>query len=112
MSDPFDLDGLRMNAVETAPNGAINADTIFRFEQTGARVHAEYAGGRVELGHLVGLVRGATFAFRYCQLHDDGTLHGGQSNCELRRADDGRLQIIEHFEWDDGPGTNVIQELR
>ena len=107
----YSLDGLQMNAVHTASTGVVNAETIFEFHQTGSHVHASYAGGRVVRGFLVGKVEGARLEFRYCQLHEDGELDGGHSVCELQRSDEGLLQIVEHFDWDGGQGTNVIQEL-
>lgn len=112
MPDPIRLDGLLMNAVQTAANGVVNAETVFRFAQSGDRVRASYAGGRVEHGELVGLVRGGHLEFCYCQRHADGSLDHGRSDCELRRSADGLVQVVEHFEWGEGRGTNVLQELR
>lgn len=111
MTAPIQLDGLQMNAVQTAPSGVIDARTVFDFHQTEDRVHATYTGGRVERGYLVGLVREERFEFHYCQLHTDGSADGGHSQCELRRSAEGRVQIVEHFEWGGGKGTNVIEEL-
>jgi len=104
------LEGLRMNAIQTAPNGVVGRETIFHFRQQGEHVQASYAGGRVEQGFLLGIARGPRLEFTYCQRHTDGSLDAGRSQCELRR-EGGRLQIVEHFEWGGGRGTNVIQEL-
>ena len=110
---PFNLDGLRANAPVTAESGVINADTIFEFSQDGDLVEASYAGGQVRAGRLIGRVKGDTLEFRYCQAHDDGSLDGGRSNCELRRADDGKIEIVERFQWAsrEGEGVNIIREL-
>lgn len=112
--DDFDLDGLRMNATTTAENGVIGVDTIFRFAQAGGVATASYAGGGILAGHLIGLVRGAMLEFRYVQLERGNVLSGGHSRCQLERAPDGRVRILEHFEWAsrEGTGTNVIEELR
>ena len=112
MKQRFDLDGLTMNAVQTASNGVVNADTRFHFHQDGGRVHANYSGGRVERGYLVGVVEDANFEFCFCQVHTDGSIDSGRSQCELRIGESGVVQIVEHFEWSGGSGTNVIQELR
>lgn len=114
MSNAIDLNGLRMNAVQTASGGVVNADTVFEFAQSGERVWATYAGGLVERGYLVGILRDERLEFRYCQVQRDGTLDGGHSRCELRRSADGRAEIVEHFEWGSRPGggTNVIREMR
>ena len=109
----FNLHNLRMNAVETDENGVIDERTIFEFRQEGRSVHAEYSGGRIERGFLVGVIAGSSFEFRYCQLEAGGVLNGGESKCELRITEDSKVQIVEHFEWASRPGggRNVIQEV-
>ena len=109
----YNLDGLIMNAVETDPNGVIGIETIFRFRQTDEYVDAEYSGGQIQKGYLVGIVDGTAFRFRYCQLETSGTLNGGCSECQLELAD-GLVRIVEHFEWEsrEGGGRNVIQEIK
>jgi hypothetical protein len=112
MDAEFDLDGCVMHASQTAPNGAINAQTIFRFSQSGNVARAAYSGGRVRFGELIGLVNGAKFEFRYCQVDDQDRLDGGVSQCQLERRDDGGIRIIEHFFWESRgeAGTNVIED--
>jgi hypothetical protein len=85
VSELYSLDALTMNPVRTAPNGAVGVETLFRFHQTAECVHATYSGGRVQHGYLVGIVHGERFELRYCQMHTDGSIDGGQSTCELRR---------------------------
>ena len=41
----INLDGLRMNAVDTDDSGVSNADTLFEFHQEGANVIQELPGG-------------------------------------------------------------------
>ncbi len=59
------LDGLRMNATVTAENGVIGEDTIFLFRESGQLVSAEYSGGRVVQGYLVGVRTEAVLIFRH-----------------------------------------------
>ncbi len=103
-----------MNAVETDENGVIGKETIFHFHQTGSHVHAEYRGGKIEHGFLVGINHGQSLEFRYCQLESDGTLNGGASTCELKINEASLVQIIENFEWESRlrGRRNVIQELK
>jgi len=106
------LDGLRMHVIRTAESGVVNADTIFRFHQQANEVWADYAGGGIRRGSLIGTVDGSTLTFRYCQLQTNGTLDGGKSDCEVR-THEGRIQIVERFQWESRPGggENVFQEL-
>lgn len=100
-----------MHATQTAPNGAIGPDTIFEFTQRGEIVEARYAGGLVRVGCLVGVLREAQLEFRYAQIHEDSSIHGGHSRCEVAWHH-GKLRIIERFQWANGDeGLNVIEEL-
>lgn len=114
MDPGLNLDGRQMHAVQTAANGVINRDTIFRFAQEGSSVWASYAGGRIERGFLVGVAQDAKLTFHYCQLETGGVLNSGHSTCDLQRTADGLLEIIEHFQWASGAGTglNIIREVR
>lgn len=111
--DAINLNGLTMNAVETDKNGVIGVDTIFKFKQDGTFVSAEYAGGKIRQGFLIGINSGRGLTFRYCQLETDCTLNSGESKCKLEIGNNGLVRIIENFEWASraGSGRNIIQEL-
>ena len=113
MNEGISLDGRIMHASKTAAGGVVNADTIFRFRQTDDVVTAEYAGGGIRRGSLVGRLSDAELHFRYVQLQNDGRLDGGESHCEVEIDDSGRVSIVEHYAWGSRPGTgtNVISEL-
>lgn len=106
------LDGLTMYVSSTAANGVVDAATRLQFRQRGDRVLAEYAGGNVERGILVGRLTGAELVFRYAQRERDGTIPGGQPLCDVQEHA-GRIRIIEHFVWSTraGAGVNVFDEL-
>ncbi len=103
-----------MNAVVTAENGVIGIDTVFTFRESGEFVSAEYSGGQVIQGYLVGVRTASVFSFRYCQFDSLGNLDGGESHCDIEVAGDGRIRIVERFEWASRPGggENVLEEIR
>jgi hypothetical protein len=107
------LDGVRMRAVVTAGAGEVNADTLFTFAQQAFTVSARYAGGTVRLGHLVGTLTSDRLEFRYAQVDRDGHVDGGHSVCDIVRLADGRVRLVEHFQWESrvGSGTNVLEEV-
>ena len=109
----MNLDGLVMYVSSSAEQGVVGSDTRLHLVQKGSRVLARYRGGAVERGCLVGRVTGASLVFRYVQREASGELHAGRSVCELTRRDDGRVRLLEHFEWStrDGGGTNVFDEV-
>jgi hypothetical protein len=108
------LDKVTMTVIETAPNGVVNSDTIFTFQQTGNTVYGEYAGGKIRKGFLVGQMDGSILTFSYCQLQTDGILDNGLSTCALSVEGSGKIRLVEHFEWKSRPGefgVNVFQEI-
>ena len=108
------LNGRRFNVASTAASGVVGPETIFNFGQDGSFVSAEYAGGRIRRGYLVGVLEDAKLTFRYCQIQLDGRLDGGVSECSVETLPDGRVRIIEAFEWASRPGetgVNVFEEL-
>jgi len=102
-----------MHVVQTAPNGVVGRDTVFKFYQVGDVVTASYSGGRVRVGYLVGILKGDRLSFRYCQVSDEDHVDGGSSNARIESVDGGRLRLIESFKWEsrDGSGENIFEEV-
>ncbi len=102
-----------MRVVSTAKGGEVNNETLFEFAQDGSVVSAQYAGGKIRLGHLVGTMSAEKLRFRYAQVDNTGRLDGGYSTCEIGRTAAGRIQLVEHFKWESrrGSGTNIFEEI-
>lgn len=113
--ESISLDGVKMNVIKTAENGVVNHETIFQFSQKDQIVSAEYQGGKILKGFLVGkLSIQNQLEFSYCQMQLDGKLDNGLSTCQLAKDENGKITLTEHFEWKSRPGefgTNVFQEL-
>jgi hypothetical protein len=111
--NPFDLSGVRMTTAASAESGAVSPATEFRFEQFGNVVSARYQGGVIIDGYLIGLLEGASLHFRYVQTDSEGRLDAGVSDGSLERLADGRLRLIEHFQWltRQGSGTNIFEQV-
>ena len=111
MEKPISLDGVKMRVVSTAEGGEVGAGTVFEFAQDGPVVSARYAGGKVYLGYLVGVLSAEGLSFRYAQVGADGRLDGGYSTCEIGLTGEGKLRLIEHFNWDsrDGSGATSLR---
>jgi len=105
------LDGKRMNVVKTADNGVVNHETEFLFNQTESVVNAKYAGGLVKRGFLVGKIKQNQLQFKYAQEHEDGNIAGGESLCDISIEKNGKIILVENFDWEQGRGRNVFQEL-
>jgi hypothetical protein len=107
------LGGRRMCAISTGAEGVVSSDTILNFEQIGNVVSARYRGGTIVDGYLIGLQDTSNVRFRYVQVDVDGHLDSGVSTGTIERLNDGRLRLIEHFQWitRPGAGTNIFEEI-
>lgn len=109
----FSLHGVRMTGASTDGCGVVSAHTVFTFEQEGDVVSARYRGGDIVDGYLIGQLFGAALHFRYVQADRNGSLDAGASYGALERISDGRLRLVERFQWTtrEGGGTNVFEEI-
>lgn len=107
------LDGVRMAVSTSGVHSAVNASTVLTFEQQGNVVSARYRGGQIVDGYLIGRLEGFTLHFRYVQADLDGRLDAGVSEGALDRLADGRLRLVEHYQWLTRPerGTNTFEEV-
>lgn len=109
----FDLNGVRMTVSSAGAHSAVSAATILTFEQQGNVVSARYRGGEIVDGYLIGYVAGQSLHFRYVQADRNGRLDTGVSEGMLDRLADGRLRLVEHYQWLTRPerGTNTFEEI-
>ncbi|MEU0336188.1 hypothetical protein [Streptomyces sp. NPDC006193] len=107
------LDGLVLAPVADQAPGQVGARTRFAYHEEDGRIWAEYAGGDVVRGHLVGTRAGDRLDFRYVQLGTDGTTASGHCRSTVVELPDGRVRLEESWEWESRPGsgTSVVEEV-
>lgn len=107
------LDGRRFAAVSEVVGGEVRADTVFTYHERAGEVWAEYAGGAIRRGFLVGTRDGDRLDFRYTQLNADGDTSTGHCMSIVSALPDGRLRLDETWQWESrtGSGTSMVVEL-
>lgn len=107
------LDGLVLAPVADQAPGQVGTRTRFTYHERDGVIWAEYAGGDVLRGHLVGTRDGDRLDFRYVQLKHDGTTSSGHCASEVAELPDGRIRLAESWEWEsqEGRGASVVEEL-
>lgn len=107
------LDGRRF-AGEDVADGEVSAETVFEYHEQDGRVWARYSGGHIELGFLVGLRSGDQLDFRYVQVNDEGRSSSGHCSTQIEQLDDGRLQLMELWQWESrlGSGSSTVTEMQ
>lgn len=107
------LDGLVLAPVADQAPGQVGTRTRFTYHEGDGLIWAEYAGGDVVRGHLVGTRDGDVLDFRYVQLKQDGTTSSGHCVTTVVDLADGRVRLEERWEWEsqEGGGTSVVEEV-
>jgi hypothetical protein len=110
--DTVDLDGRTFVGVSNAADGDVGSDTVFVYRQEDDLVWAEYSGGSVRKGFLVGTRTGDGLSFRYSHLDGAGETAGGACRSRIEVLGDGRVRLHETWAWESraGTGRSVVEE--
>ncbi|MFH8349793.1 hypothetical protein [Streptomyces sp. NPDC018045] len=111
---PYDGLTFRSTAAETAAGPGAAQVPAGAYHQHGDLVWAEFSGGRVRQGRLVGRCGAdGVITAAYCQVLADGEVVSGQCVSHPERLPDGRLRLREEWSRGDGSrGTSYIEEVR
>ncbi|MFD9331081.1 hypothetical protein [Streptomyces sp. NPDC060065] len=107
------LDGLVLSPVADQAPGQVGTRTRFTYHEHNGEIWADYAGGDVVRGHLLGTREGDRLDFRYVQLKRDGSTSSGHCVSRVAELPDGRVRLEETWEWESqrGSGTSVVEEV-
>ncbi|KAE8764759.1 hypothetical protein [Georgenia thermotolerans] len=108
------LDGKVFAGVSNSSTGQVGGATRFRYREDDDVVWAEYAGGEVVRGFLVGTRQGDHLHFRYTHLDADRATANGVCDSRIVVLADGRVRLEESWAWESRPerGTSVVEEVR
>jgi len=110
----YNYDGKTFKPVSNSANGETSGDTVFHYRQAGNILTAAYNGGRIQSGHLIGLVDAdGVIDMRYHQVNNAGELMTGRCRSVPERMDNGKIRLHETWEWTSGDrssGQSIIEE--
>jgi hypothetical protein len=115
MDDEINMDGkvfiVEKNDGEDAP---LPPGSTFHFKQADGEVSATYSGGRVVKGTLRGHIIGDELHHRYTLTLKDGRRFTGRATAEIRRREDGLLELRDRWAWESqkGEGLCLMVEAR
>lgn len=96
-------------------NGETSGDTIFHYRQEDNIVTAEYAGGKIIKGQLIGITdETGRLNFRYQQVNDKGEIMTGTCMSVPELMPNGKLKLYEHWQWTSGDfsrGESIVEEV-
>jgi hypothetical protein len=103
------------SAVSNSNNGETSHETVFHYKQVGHILTAQYKGGKIICGQLIGLVNEhAEIDMRYQQVNIEGKLMTGICKSKPEILPNGKIRLHERWQWTSGDlsfGHSIIEEL-
>lgn len=100
--------------VSNSSNGETSSETIFHYKQNGNVLTAEYSGGKIVYGHLLGLVDNeGSIDMRYHQINLRGEMMTGICKSIPEILENGKIRLHEDWQWTSGDysrGQSIIEE--
>jgi antitoxin component YwqK of YwqJK toxin-antitoxin module len=118
--DPITMSTINYNnrkfhAVQNTKNGETSAETVFHYHQEGNILSAEYSGGQIIKGHLIGLVdKAGSINMRYHQVNSAGELMTGICQSKPEILENGKILLHESWQWTSGDGSkgeSILEEI-
>jgi hypothetical protein len=95
-------------------NGEVDQRTVFSYRQTGDIVSAEYAGGDIIKGCLLGTVaENGELDFHYQHINSSRQVRIGKCHSVPHILTNGKLELHEEWQWlngDKSKGSSVVVE--
>lgn len=95
-------------------NGETSHETVFHYQQEGNILTAQYSGGKIVTGHLIGLVdEKGNIEMRYHQVNEKGELMTGICYSKPEVLENGKIRLHETWQWTSGDhskGNSIIEE--
>lgn len=105
----------KFRTISNSNNGATSSDTEFHYKQIGNIVFADYLGGSIRYGHLIGIVNEyGTIDMRYHQVNTAGDLMTGICQSHPEILSNGKIRLHESWQWTSGDwskGESIVEEI-
>ncbi|MBR4732564.1 MAG: GNAT family N-acetyltransferase [Lachnospiraceae bacterium] len=110
----IDYDGRKFIPMENTENGEVDGNTIFHYHQNGNDFSADYSGGEIKKGYMIGKVSdNGELDFYYEHVNVDDVIRAGKCHSVPRLNNDGKLELHEEWQWLNGDctsGKSVVVE--
>ena len=110
--EEFSVEDRFFTVYENSESGEVSDQTIFSYHQKGNVIWAEYSGGSIVKGFLLGTMdEDHNLHFTYEHINNDGEKKSGSCD-STPRYENGKLRFYESWKWMNGEeGTSIIEEI-
>ena len=110
----YNLDNKAFVLLENSELGTVDQATIFNYKQNGNIVTADYHGGQIHHGKIVGKLESNKMTMLYHCLTKDGELKAGQALAKITKGSDNKLRLDLDWKWigdHSGSGSSCYLEV-
>lgn len=115
VSTDINYDGRKFIPKMNSENGEVNEQTVFTYHQSGDTLWAQYCGGDIRKGYLVGTVlQNGELDFVYHHMSKDMQIKTGKCHSLPTILQNGKIQLSEQWEWTSGDfskGESLLVEV-
>ncbi len=95
----INLNNKTFASISNSENGEVSPQTKFLYKQDGNIVWAEYGGGDIVKGFLIGKISDTQLDFNYQHVNEHGELMTGKCTSVPEVLPDGKIMLHEKWEW-------------
>lgn len=111
----INLNKKNFKALSNSDNGEVGDDTVFYYSQKDNIISAEYNGGEIIKGNLIGKqLEDGRFDFVYHHINTNGDLKIGKCLSSATLVENGKVKLLEEWQWlsdDLSSGTSELLEI-
>lgn len=100
--------------MSNSDNGEVSSKTVFHYHQTDDIIWAEYGGGSILKGFLIGKRINDSLEFTYQHVNEDKEILTGKCNTRMELNQEGKVLLHEMWQWtckDFSEGTSILVEI-
>lgn len=91
----------------------IDEETLFSYHQNGNTLWAEYGGGEVKKGHIIGNVEeNGELSFYYNHINQKNEMKIGKCHSVPRILENGKIELFSQWQWLNGDRSKGIAIIR
>jgi hypothetical protein len=96
----IDFNNKKFKALSNSENGEVSEDTVFHYHQDMELIWADYSGGNVINGFLVGKIQGTNnLEFVYQHVNSKMEIMTGKCSSKASKDNAGKIVLEEEWQW-------------
>jgi len=111
----INYDNRLFSSVSNTDNGEVSSSTIFQYHQDKDIIWAEYSGGDIVKGFLIGTSdNNSNLNFTYQHINQNNEIRTGKCMSTPEILPNGKVRMLENWQWTNGDnsiGQSIIEEI-